>query len=461
MRSWFLKITGPETVNRKILRAAFLVGLLTLLAKCAATVKELMVARWFGRSDALDAFLIAFLLPSSLLGIVMGALGSSLIPSFVAIRQEHGTAAAQRLFSSVLVLALIALIAGALLLGLLAPYYLPLLGSGFSPAKLRLTRMLLYALLPFVLFNGVASCVSAVLNAGERFALPALTPLLTPLATIVFIQFAAVPWGAFSIVAGVVVASFLEASLLVWSLRFQGLRFSLKWMGLDPPLRRVLRQYPPLLAAAFVSGGVGMIDQAMAAMLAPGSVAALNYGNRVISVVVALGASSLGTAVLPYFSKMVAENDWRGCRHTLKRYSLLLVSTTVPLTAILVIFSKPLVRLLFQRGSFTAVDTELVSWIQLCYALQIPFSIWLMLFVRFLSAARRNHVLLYSAVINLILDVVLNLALMRVWGVAGIALSTSLFFVVSLVFLGLYSIRLLAREISALSASVAAQHATR
>lgn len=103
--------------------------------------------------------------------------GSALIPALVETRQNQGVEAAQKRFSSMMFLNVLALAALAILLGLLASY-LPCLASGFPAAKLRLTRELLYALLPFVSFSGFAGCASAALNASEKFALPAVAPLL-------------------------------------------------------------------------------------------------------------------------------------------------------------------------------------------------------------------------------------------------------------------------------------------
>jgi putative peptidoglycan lipid II flippase len=436
--------TKFESINRKIFRAALIVGSFTVVARIGSTVKELVIAKSFGRSDALDAYLIAFLLPSFVVSLVMGALAAALIPAFVETRQNQGAEAAQKLFSSMMLLSIVTLMIIAALLALFAPYYLPFLASSFPAAKLRLTRELLYLILPFVIFNGIATGASSVLSACERFALPALVPLLTPLVTILFIQFVA--QSAFSLAGGLMVGSALEAGLLTRALKAQGVRLTFRWNKLDAPGRRVLGQFAPMLAGTLLMGGTTVVDQSMAAMLQPGSVAALSYANKIIGAIVGVGATALSTAALPYFSKMVAENDWNGCRHTLKRYSVLVLLATVPLTLCLLVFSKPLVRLLFQRGAFTSVDTDLVSWVQICYCIQIPFYIWGMLFVKFLSSTRRNDILLYGAVISLPLDVVLNLVLMRVWGVAGIALSTSLVYAASLLYLAMSSLRLLAKE---------------
>jgi putative peptidoglycan lipid II flippase len=444
MKFWFFSKPEVDLTNRKIFRAALIVGAATLVAKCAATAKELAVARTFGRGDSLDAFLIAVLLPTFVLGLVMGALETALLPTFIAVRQEQGIAAAQRLFAGAMVLTLLLLSATGVLLALFAPYYLPYLGAGFSPDKLRLTCRLLYALLPFVLFSGIARCAAAVMNAGENFALPALIPLLTPLFTIFLISVAPAQWGAFSLALGTVAGSACEAVILIRSLRNCGLRFSLRWYGLDQELQSVLRQYVPMLAGAFLMGGTMVVDQSMAAMLPAGSVSALNYGNKIITVILAIGSTGLSTAALPYFSKMAAEKDWSGCRYTLKKYSLLILMGTMPLTLALMVFSMPLVRLLFQRGAFGFADTQLVSRVQICYSLQIPFYIWNRLPVRFLSAVRRNDLLMYASGTSLILDIVLNLVFMKFWGVAGIALSTSCVYIFTFMFLTGWSIKLLA-----------------
>lgn len=224
------------------------------------------------------------------------------------------------------------------------------------------------------------------------------------------------------------------------------MRLRLRWCGFNPRVSRVLGQFAPMLAGAFLMSSSGLVDQSMAAMLPRGSVAALSYANKVVAVVITIGTTALSTATLPYLSKMVAQNDWQGCRHTLKRYSLLVFLTTVPLTLGLMALSKPLVRLLFQRGAFTGADTELVSWVQICYSVQVPFYVMGALYVRFVSSARRNHVLLYVSAVNLVLDIVLNLVLMRRWGIAGVAMSTSLVCVFSLVVLVAWSARFLARQ---------------
>jgi putative peptidoglycan lipid II flippase len=421
----------PLTPGRKILNAAISVAACSAVAGLASTAKELAVARWFGRGDALDAFLIAYLLPSFLVNLIAGSFNAAMIPTFIEVREREGKEAAQRLFSGVMVLSLALLLGVSLLIGMLAPYFLPLLGSGFGPAKLMLTRHLLYALLPFIALSGLAVAWTAVLNAGEHFGLPALSAILMPLSIIVFLVLLGRVWGVYTLAAGTVTGVSLQAAVLGWLLRERGVRLQPHWYGLEPSLRKVVGQYAPMLAGALLMGSTELVDQSMAAMLEPGSVAALNYARKIVSIFIVIGATPLGTAALPYFSQMVANQDWSGCRHILKGYSRAIVLFTVPITAGLVLFSHPLIRIVFQRGAFTAVDTRVVSGVQALLSLQIPFYFLAQLGVRLISALKRNWVLMAIAGVNMVVNIVFNLILMRHLGVAGIALSTSFVYLVS------------------------------
>jgi putative peptidoglycan lipid II flippase len=444
MRSPFF--TSHDSVNKRIFLAALAVALSTVVVKAGTAVKDLAVAHSFGRSDTLDAFLFAFMLPAFALNLVVGAVSAALVPVLVETRQREGVAAGQQLLSSVMLLTGAALVAVALLLALLAHLYLPWLGHSFPLQKQLLTREFLYFLAPWLVLSGLATFMACILNAIEKFAVPALVPILTPTAILLCIALWTRASSGFALALGTVAGSFLEAALLYYLVKKHQILGALRWRGFGPRVRAVLSQTGPMMAGCLLMGATPVVDQFMAAMLGSGNVSALSYGSKVPAALLAIGATALSTATLPYFSRMAAENDWQGCRHTLKRYSALMLSVSIPLTVLLIAFSRPLVRLLFQRGAFTSLDTGVVSQVQACYSLQIPAYVLCMLFVRFISSVRRNDLLMYASAINLIVDIVMNLVLMRVWGVAGIAVSTAIVVTGSLTFLALSSFRLLNRQ---------------
>ena len=426
----------PLTTNWKIFRAGMVVAVCTLVARLAAMGKELVVANQFGRGEAVDAFLIALVLPATVLSLIAGAFEAALIPTYIHVRETQGRDAARRLLASVQVLCLFFLVAGTVLLGVLAPYYLPLLGSAFSPEKLWLTRKLLYLLLPLIVFTGTSIVWAAILNAEESFAFPALARSLGPFVAMLALLFWRGPGGILVLAIGTAVGAGIELLIVGRALHARGVPLDLHWYGLTPEIKKVAAQFFPVLAGTIIVGISPLIDQAMAAMLNAGSVAALSYGLKIATAMATLSSAALATAVLPYISQAVAHSDWKACRRTLKVYSALVLAVTAPIALVLILASRPLVRLLYQRGAFTAADTLIVSSVQIGFALLIPFSTWGMLFVRYLSALRRNDILAYIAALSACLNVVLNLVLMRRFGVSGIAWSTSLVSVTCCLVLG-------------------------
>src|SRR5215469_2898298 len=116
------------SVNRKIFRAVTILSSFSGVVLVATTARELVVANYFGRSDALDAYVTAYVLPLFIVNLVAKSFDVAVIPTFVEARELEGSGAAQRLFSGALVWSLALLLTVALLLVVFAPYYLPLLG---------------------------------------------------------------------------------------------------------------------------------------------------------------------------------------------------------------------------------------------------------------------------------------------------------------------------------------------
>jgi len=427
---------------RRIFGAALTVALLATLVKLVTIAQELVVAYRFGISDTLDAFWIALLVPSLFTYVLGGSLNVALIPSFIQVREHDGVAAAQKLLSEVTGWSIALLGITTLVIIGAAPFYLPLIASGFSPEKLALTSRLLYVIAPIVLLGGIANLWGAVLNSGERFALVALAPITAPAISVLLLL--AVPsWGIFALAAGMVCGGTLEMILLGTALNRRGFSLRPRWSGYGKHLRQVTNQFTPKMAGAFLRSGSSLVDQAMAAMLLAGSVAALNYGYRVIGPLIGVAGTALGTAVTPYFSKMVVGNEWKDLSHTFKRCLFLIFLITVPTAAMLFIFSEAIVQFLFQRGSFMARDTAVVAQIQSFYALQIPFYMANVLATRLISSLLTNYLLMWSAAIYLVTGITFNLLLIKPLGVAGIALSTSCASLINFTFLSYCLTRLL------------------
>lgn len=432
-----------RSVNRRIFAAMVTVGGCTTLVKLAAAAKEMAVAYQFGTSDELDAFLIALLLPAFAVTLIGGSLNGALIPTYIQVREQEGQPAAQRLLSSVMVVSIGFLVVLSIILALTASYFLPLMASGFSAEKMAVTQSLYYGLLATLVLSGVATTWGAILNAQNRFALAAVAPVATSIATMFAVIVMAKYWGSYALVVGIVGGALLEAGVVGWGLRRAGVSLVPRWCGTSPAIKQVLQQYAPMVAAAFLMSGTGVVGQSMAAMLGPGDVSALSYGNKITSLILGIVALTVSSAVMPHFSRMVARAEWPGLRHTLLTYSRWLLIGTLPVTVALIYYSEPVVALVFQRGAFSAEDTRLVGQIQAMYLLQVPLYVVSMLFARLISALKEIKWFMWGNAINLSMYIVLTYVLMQRFGVVGIALATSLMYLISCGFLWWVSLRLL------------------
>lgn len=420
------------------------VGSVGLFARFVTVGRELCVASRFGTGDALDAYLVAFALPFFAISVVAGSFNAALIPTFIAVRERDGRAAAQRLLENVTAFSLALLTTVSVALAAASTTILHHLASGFAPDKLEMCQRLFFIFLPLLVLTGMSTTWTAILNAGERFAAAAAAPIVTPLVPIGYLLLAGTP-NVYAFAAATVTGYALEATLIAVAVRQHGYTLLPKWRGLDPDTMTVIREYWPAIVGALLMSSTILINQGIAGSLPARSVSALSYGNKIVSFVAGIGALSLGTAVMTQFSRMAATHDFAGIRHTLRVYGWLTLGVTVPLTATLIALSEDIVRIAFLRGAFTSSDAQLVSQVQSLYLLQLPPYILGTLLVRLVSSLKGNRILLWAAGLNLAVNIALGYAFTRWLGVAGLALATSGVYLTSAVFLAVMCRRLLAR----------------
>ncbi len=434
---------------RGLLRAAFAVGGLTAAVKLVALLKDSLVAAQFGNGAALDAFLLALVIPTFLISVAAGTLPAALTPAYIAQREHRGAASATLLAGAVLRQSYRWLIALSCLAALASVLLGWLPGSQLDAETRAMLPLLAFVLAPFTLLQGVCSAWSGLLAAEGAYTASAFAPIAQPFGVALAIAFVPNPT-VWTMVAGLLAGTLAQAAWLAWALRRRGLSIrgiamtrvpNAERVALTAALARVRVQYLPAVAGAILMSATTLVDQTMAAWLPVGSVSALGYGTKVSSVLMTVGAMALSTTLLPHLSALVARAEWTALRELERRLRWLLLGTTIPVTIVLVFFSAPIVQLLFERGAFSAVETATVSRVQAAYLLQVPGHLLGILYVRLISALQANRLLTIGSAINLVVNIALNIVFMRRYGVAGIALSTAAVYAVSCVYLAIVAHR--------------------
>lgn len=418
------------------------VSIFTILSKVAGALKTVIIARYFGAAGVLDTYLLAFLPVSFVIDVLSGSMMNDLLPAFVETSESHGRKAALALHGSVQIRILGILLGIAAILAACAWPVLHLLATGFDDAKIRLTSEMMLFMLPILPLSARNVCWRSLLNAEESFAVAAISPALVPVLTVVALAMLTRSYGIFALSIGTTGGSIAESLLLLSVVRMKGVPAIANLRAPASATKKVFAQYLPAAGGNLVMCSSPVVDQTMAAMLGSGSVAILNFGTRLVTVILAIGPAALSTVILPWLSRLMAKGGGREVRRTIARYSLLSMAVTIPLTLALVASSRWLVELIFQRGAFTAADTGSVTRVQAFALLRIPFAVLLALLLPMVPSLKRNSLLLAVAVFSVIANVILNLAFMRPWGIAGLALSTA---VVNLFTVAFLANRLLVR----------------
>ena len=435
-----------QSVTWRILKDSMFIGACLAAVKLAGAWKVILMARVFGATDALDAYLVAFLLPAFLGETIAGSMTGALIPSLIGMRERTGRSAMKRLMSSIASITIVVLSAGAMLLALCAPLILPLIGSGFGPAKRALAQSLFYELLPLIPMGGLSIVWRAALNAEERFTAPALAPGATPLVILAALSLSGAHPSIWLLAHCTVAGMALELVLLAIAIKHAGFPLRPRWFGWEPSLRGVAKDHLPLMAVAAIGHGNILIDQSLAALLGSGSVSALNYGTRLVTVIAGIAGGALSTAAQPKFSRMIAYADWSGLRKTVRTYVALVLLASVPVTVLLIAVSPQLVRILFLGGAFTASAAALVTAVQQFSMLQLPAFILVSMLQRLISSLQANALLMRLAFAALIVNTFGDYILMRSIGLPGIALASTLVQYLSMAYLLIVVSRQIRRE---------------
>ncbi len=415
-------------------RSAGVAGAATMTSRILGLVREQVLAYWFGASDAMDAYLVAFRVPNLVRDLFAeGAMSAALVPTFSRTLALEGRTRAWQLGNAIMTALMVAtavLVAGAVIF---APALVHLLARDFSavPGKFELTVLLTRIMAPFLILVAMAAACMGMLNSLNVFFIPALAPAMFNVASIV-VGIALVPVaisaGIQPIIAmayGTLVGGLGQVALQWPPLHKEGFRFRPRLDFSDPGLRRVLTLMGPGMVGLAATQLNVFVNTIVATGEGTGAVSWLTYAFRVMYLPIGLFGVSIATATTPAMSRLAAANDTPRMRSTLASAIALMLTLNVPATLGLIVLATPIVRLLFERGSFTPADTLATAAAVQLYAVGlVGYSVVKIVSPTF-YAMGRSRTPAAVGVAAVLLNAVLSVAAAPVLGYRGLALSAS------------------------------------
>ncbi len=349
------------SVYKKVGFASLIMMSSVFLSRLFGILREMVIAYLAGTGNSVDAYQVSFIVPEILNHILAsGFLSITFIPIFTRYLKQHREAEAWQIFSNIfnsfgLLLVLLIVIAM-----LLAEQLINITGLDDREVYLEAVRMT-RIIIPAQFFFFAGGLLMAVQFAREKFLIPALAPLIYNLSIILggVILFPLAGMAGFS--WGVLIGAFLGNFAVQW---LGAKAVGLKWSPLvnlkHPEFRNYLYLTLPLMLGLTMTFSTEIFPKLFGSYLSPGSVASLNYGLRVMFLLVGLLGQAVGVASYPYLSGLAVQNKMAELNELLNR-TLKQISIVIPCSVLVVVLRKEIVFLLFERGRFDSQSTLITA----------------------------------------------------------------------------------------------------
>ena len=437
--------------QKSVARSAGIVSIAVMGSRVMGLVREMVFANYFGAGFLYDAYLVGFRIPNILRDLFAeGALSAAFVKVFTDYQLKKSEAEAWQLASLVLNALAIVLSLVTILGIVLSPQLVGLIAGGFSPEKAALATTLTQIMFPFILLVAMAAVAMGVLNTKGRFGVPASAStafnIVSLAAGLVFAYFlsgggwekstdenlipsVAAQWAIIGMAIGTLIGGAAQFVIQIPSLFAVGFRFSPKISFADEGVRRVMRlMAPAILGTSAVQINV-LINTYFVSDI-DGGQSWLSYSFRLMQFPIGVFGVAIGTAAIPTLSRFAAQNDFKKFRETISSSINLVFLLTLPSACGLVVLGEPIIRLIYERGLFTASDTTMTAWALTGYTIGLTgyaaIKILSPAFYALDDAKTPMIISLCSIAVNGIASYVFREALMPYgFGHVGVALATS------------------------------------
>jgi len=425
-----------STTKEKIAKSAGRISAATLVSRLLGIARDSTFAAFFGTTYLADAFNMAFLIPNFLRRIFgEGMLNASYVPVYTHYLHKEGKESAADLavktLSVMAVILTVVTVLGVVFAEPIVKAYA--YGWRHDPKAFDLTVKLTRVLFPYLFFIGLEVLAAGTLNSLGYFAVPAFAPAFLNIALIAtaftFMQLGRGSGESmitlFSV--GAIIGGALQFLVQLPLLLKTGHKLMFKPDFKHAGVRWVARLMVPSLFGFAVAQINMLVDSFLATFLPEGSVTALRLGNRIAIQPLGIFAIAITTAALPTLSTHAAKDDRTKLVDDFAFSMRLILAFLIPCTVGMIVLAKPIVRVLFERGQFTAArSTPLTVQALVYYTVGLFAYGGVKATVQAFYSLKDTMTPTKIAIASVVLNVILNLILMGPFGVAGLAVATSI-----------------------------------
>lgn len=415
-------------------KTAILLMLITILSKIFGFARDIILSYFYGASNISDAYLISLTIPSVIFSFIGVGISTGYIPMYSKIESGYGENKANE-YTNNLINILLVLCTVIVVFGLLfTDQIVKIFASGFEGKTLDIAIRFTKISLIGIYFTALTYVSKPFLQLKENYIMPALVGFPLNFITILSI-FLSSKTDIIVLSIGSVLATISQFLMLLPFMYKQEYRYKFKLNIKDKFIKSMAIIALPVIIGTSVNQINTLVDRTLASTLAVGGISALNYANKLNGFIQGIFVMSIATVLYPTISKMAAEDNMDGLKKSVSEAITSISLLVMPATIGSIIFSGPVVSLLFGRGAFDTSAINMTSSALLFYSIgMIGFGLREVLSRAFYSLQDTKTPMI-NASIGVGLNIILNFILSQYLGIGGLALATSISAIITTILL--------------------------
>lgn len=414
------------TKKQKFAQSALMISVFTLISKALGFIREVMIADKFGSGMETDTYFVAMTATVIIVGTLGAALNTTLIPIFSEIGERHGKKGKLKYLNNVLTLVILITLIMVVLGYFFAPVVVKILAKGFEGEQFLLAVSLNRIALPIIIFLGLTYVFSGLLHSSQIFGPPAISGIPYNFVFLIYLTFFAGDADIKTLMMVSVIAASTQFLILLPAVNHMGFKYKPKINLKDQYLKKAMALIVPVLIGSAVQQINVIVDKTIASDLIGGSISALTYASRINEMVIAVFIMAITTVVFPMLAQAFSQDDLNQVKEILGQGINIILLITVPATIGLLLLAEPLVHLFFERGAFDATATFMTSQALIYYSVGLVGSSLRLMLNKVYYSFQDTITPMKNGIIAVVLNLVLNLILVRTMWHSGLALATSI-----------------------------------
>ncbi|NPA40328.1 MAG: murein biosynthesis integral membrane protein MurJ [Thermodesulfobacteria bacterium] len=419
---------------KSITGSATSVTIAVFLSRILGLVREQVLAFFFGATNSMDAYVVAYRIPNLLRDLFAeGALSSAFVKVFSSSLEKKGKDYSFKIASTLITnfsiilffVVIIGIIFSKEIVSLIAPDFAK------NPEKFLLTIHLTQIMMPFILIISLSSILAGMLNTFKVFFLPAFSSALFNLVSIsigvagyyLLIRVGINPIYAMAI--GVLCGGLFQLCFQIPLIKNKGFRFKFAPDFGNAEFKEVVKLVLPVIFGLSVVQINILINTYFATSCGKGAISWYSYAFRIMYVPLGLFGVGLSQALLPELSRQIARKDFTLAKEIFAKALVVSLSVSIPSAIGLFCLSHPIIALLFERGRFTPSDTIATSTILKILAVGLPFYGLTKTTVPLFYSLGKTYIPALGSVIAVVTNVAIILLTIKHLGINGVALGTA------------------------------------